>query len=206
MPNFEIVVRIPAQNRHQFGAKKEVVLYQEIASNDFFHSTHHSTQVCVEHNKTPIVQSVVAKRDERLVVTDAPFAADALGLQGCFTADQPKKRPLEDDLAMARKVLAGRSVELAELDARLAPVWTAEESIKATLTQTHEGGPTRGLNLSRRQERVSLFKRLDELALKWGKVKTERRFINSEIRTLGRLVDNLARQIEKQRGQHGRKA
>lgn len=203
MTIFEITVRLPASDRHHFGAKKEVTIYQQTALNDFFHSAHHSAQSCAEQQETTIVQSVIAKRAERLAESGASFSAhDALGLQS-FPPVKPK-RTLEDDLAMARKVLAGRSLELAGLDARLAPVWTAEESIKADLMESHCGGPTQGVNLSRRQERVSLFKRLDALALKWGKTKTERRFIHSEIRTLGRLVDNLARQIEKQRGKHER--
>jgi hypothetical protein len=203
---FEITVRLPAENRHHVGAKKEVTIYHEFATDDFFHSSHHSSQLCDGHNKIPIVKSVVAKCDERAPASVAPSVADAFGLQGCLSAGKAQKRTLEEELSMARDALASRSAELADLDDKLAPVWTAEQALKDSLSCTHERGPIPGLNLSRRQERVSLFKRLDEFAIKWGKTKTERRFVNSEIRSLSRLVDNLSRQIEKQRSKHGRQA
>lgn len=205
MTTFEISVLIPHPDRSYIGAKKEVIIYHKFASNDFFHSAHHSTHVCDEHNEIPIVQSVVAKCDERRSVTVASSVADALDIGRDFPVHRRKPRPLEDDLAMARKTLAERSAELARLDVMLAPVWADEDAVKKNLIATHKGGVTRGLNLVRRGERTVMFKQLDALARKWGKVKTERRFIDSEIRSLGRLVDNLSRQIQKQGSKHGRR-
>lgn len=206
MAIFEITIRLPAEKWHRVGAKKEVTIYHEFATDDFFHSSHHSSQLCDEHNKIPIVKSVVANCDERAPASVAPSVADAFGLQGYLSADKAQKRSLEDELSMARDALASRSAELADLDDKLAPVWTAEQAIKDSLIRTHEGGSVPGVNLRRRDKRVNLFKRLDDLAIKWGKTKTERRFVNSEIRSLGRLVDNLSRQVEKQRSKHGRQA
>lgn len=178
-------------------------MYLDFALNRIVHSAHHSAQFCAEQQKTTIVQSVIAERAERLAESGASFSADdVLGLQSFPPVKG--KRPLADDLAMARKTLAERSAELARLDGILAPVWSAEDAIKNSLVATHDGGLTLGLNLSRRNERTGLFKQLDAMALKWGKTKNERRFVNSEIRSLGRLVDSLSNQIEKQRGKHGR--
>jgi len=185
-----ILIEVPHRNPHYFGPKKTVLFYGKVATDPFQSPSHSPSHFCDEHNKTPIVQSVVAKCDEPLVESDARSVADALDPRGVFRASSQKKDPLAE-LAMARKILAERSAELADLDAMLAPVRDAEEAIRGSITATHHGGSIRGLNLAHRGGRVPLFARLDALARQWGKTKSERRFVHSEIKGLRRMIENM---------------
>jgi hypothetical protein len=53
------------------------------------------------------------------------------------------------------------------------------------------------LNLGRRGERSPLFTRLDAIAKKWGPLKSQRKNLHGEIKTLERQIDHIQRAIER---------
>jgi hypothetical protein len=109
-----------------------------------------------------------------------------------------QKSPLEE-IAHAQDVLASKASAVAVLDDRLAPVRIEEQAIRSRIVATHavSNGVTM-LDLGRRGDRAPLFVKLDEIARKWGPLKSERKVLFGEIKTLERQIDHLRRLIDKQ--------
>lgn len=101
-----------------------------------------------------------------------------------------------DDLAAARAALAAKSVELAQLDAMLAPARDAEMAIRGRIVRTHcqDANGLTTLDMSRRGERVPLFAALDAITAEWGTRRSERSRLHGHVKSLERLVDHLAKQ------------
>jgi len=101
-----------------------------------------------------------------------------------------------------------RAAELATIvdgyDAVLRPVWDAEASIKAAITETHGA---RAYDASTRDERKLLFERLLWLSVDWGDVRNKRKDTNQMAKAYEREANKIANEIkflrnrkERQRG------
>lgn len=109
----------------------------------------------------------------------------------------PHKSP-QDEMAEAREVLAVKASEMASLDDKLAPARAEERLVRDRIVATHStsNGVTT-LNLDRRGDRAPLFAKLDDIARVWGPMKSERKILFGEVKTLEREIDRLQRVIDK---------
>lgn len=111
--------------------------------------------------------------------------------------NQTPKSPREE-MAEAREVLAFKASEMAGLDERLAPARAEERLVRDRIAATHStrNGVT-VLDLDRRGDRAPLFSKLDEIAMVWGPMKSDRKILFGEIKTLEREIERLQRIIDK---------
>jgi hypothetical protein len=108
------------------------------------------------------------------------------------------EKSLVDELRECREVMADKASELALMDSRLAPVRAEEQEIRESIVSTHERRDgVVFLNLGRRGERSPLFSRLDAISQKWGPLKSQRKHLHGEIKTLERQIDHIQRAIER---------
>ena len=107
------------------------------------------------------------------------------------------EKSLVDDLRECREVMAEKASELALMDSRLAPARAEEQEIREAIVATHDKRDgVIVLNLGRRGERSPLFTRLDAISKKWGPLKSQRKDLHGEIKTLERQIDHIQRAIE----------
>ncbi|MCO5129756.1 MAG: hypothetical protein M9932_04230 [Xanthobacteraceae bacterium] len=108
------------------------------------------------------------------------------------------EKSLIDDLRECREVMAEKASELALMDSRLAPARVKEQEIREAIVATHDRRDgVIVLNLGRRGERSPLFTRLDAISKKWGPLKSQRKDLHGEIKTLERQIDHIQRAIER---------
>lgn len=108
------------------------------------------------------------------------------------------EKSLVDDLRECREVMAEKASELALMDSRLAPARAEEQEIREAIVATHDRRDgVIVLNLGRRGERSPLFTRLDAISKKWGPLKSQRKNLHGEIKTLERQIDHIQRAIER---------
>jgi hypothetical protein len=108
------------------------------------------------------------------------------------------EKSLVDELQECREVMAEKSSELAVMDSRLAPARAEEQEVREAIVATHDRRDgVVILNLGNRGQRSPLFSRLDEISKKWGPLKSERKILHGEIKTLERQIDHIKRSIER---------
>lgn len=133
-----------------------------------------------------------------------PGAGSAIG--GIFPPSGREEKSLTAELAEIRAALADKALLLARLDGRLAPYGQASGELKQQILETHfrERGTIR-LDLSNKEARAPLFQKLSDLSVRWGPVQTERRAVDSEIKSLERHAQHLERASKRERDRANRK-
>lgn len=107
------------------------------------------------------------------------------------------KKSLQEEIAEARDILAGKASDMAVLDAKLAPAREEERRIRDAILATHSrSGDVVILNLGRAGERSPLFDRLSAISREWGPVKAQRSRLNSQVRDLERQIERMQKQAE----------
>lgn len=125
---------------------------------------------------------------------------------GIFPPNGREEKSLTAELAEIRAALADKALLLARLDGRLAPYWEASGELKQQILETHfrDRGTIR-LDLSNKEARAPLFQKLSALSVKWGPVQTQRRAVDSEIKSLERHAQHLERALKRERDRANRK-
>lgn len=118
--------------------------------------------------------------------------------QGFSWQKSKPQKSLQDEFQECREVMAEKASELALMDSRLAPARAEEQDIREAIVATHDvQNGVVILNLGRRAERSPLFVKLDKISKEWGPLKSERKILHGEIKTLERQIDHIQRSIER---------
>lgn len=193
-----ITMRIPLGNGRffmvEFGPEKPLdsatLLKMSVAEVAQQGAPLHSKSVKESGAGAPLLHSATTSSQERR----SPSPSRDFSWQKTSTEKSP-----QDELQEAREVLAEKASELAIIDSRLAPVRDEERDIRDSILETHHRGPN-GLvilNLGGAGRRSPLFGRLDAISKKWGPLKSERKVLYGEIKTLERQIDHIKRSVER---------